>query len=548
MLYKSSLFLAIWQRLLLLRIFPYFNLLIWLIPLLLFTSGENSLMAHDEALYARRARQMFDSGDWIAPWGNAHHKTPGFYWLIALCYKLFGVSDTSARLPSMIAGIFSLLVIYEIAKILLDQKIAYLAGGILSVEFLWLQYCRLSTPDLPTILLVSVAILALLKAELYPQSRYIYVFITGLSFGLGFLMRSLMIVVPITALLPYLIGEHRRHRHLFNPMLYLGVLVGLIPTLVWLWFNWLRYGSDSFGKLLGFVVELGSNERQGNGIIFYFWNVPLKSFPWFFFSLLGLALVIRYPIPRYQLLLVGFPLTLFTEISLFSTRLSHYSLYLYPFIAILAAVGLDWLGEIYNREFTPTQEEIKTLLFSRNMRYLPRNLSYGFGVLGSIAIVAGIVALVAGSIDIRKYAILALILGLACLIVPLVWISRYYFGNNLLTSRYWVASWLIACWLSIATAGNLGLLSDFNPSFRVFFQRQEIASILKNNPIFFAKLEGKEAVLINFYTPIHGKTVDSISQLPAFSYAWIYTPEPGDLSRTHRIIGTIKNYQLIQVL
>ncbi|MBD2567163.1 ArnT family glycosyltransferase [Anabaena lutea] len=548
MLYKSSLFLAIWQRLLLLRRFPYFNLLIWLIPLLLFTSGENSLMAHDEALYARRARQMFDSGDWIAPWGNAHHKTPGFYWLIAIFYKLFGVSDTSARLPSMIAGIFSLLVIYEIAKILLDQKIAYLAAAILSVEFLWLQYCRLSTPDLPTILLVCVAILALLKAELEPQNRYIYVFITGLSFGLGFLMRSLMIVVPITALLPYLIGEHRRHRHLFNPLLYLGVLVGLIPTLIWLWFNWLRYGSDSFGKLLGFVVELGSNERQGNGILFYFWNVPLKSFPWFFFSLFGLALVIRYPIPRYQLLLVGFPLTLFTEISLFSTRLSHYSLYLYPFIAILAAVGLDWLGEIYNREFTPTQEPRKIWLFSGSMRYLPRNLSYGFGVLGSVAILAGIVALVAGSIDIRKYAILALILGFACLIVPLVWISRYYFDNNLLTSRYWVASWLIACWLSIATAGNLGLLSDFNPNFRVFFQRQEIASILKNNPIFFAKLEGKDAVLINFYTPIHGKTVDSISQLPAFSYAWIYKPEPGDLSRPHRIIGTIKNYQLIQVL
>ncbi|WP_016952619.1 glycosyltransferase family 39 protein [Anabaena sp. PCC 7108] len=548
MLYKSSLFPAIWQRLLLLRRFPYFNLLIWILPLLLFTSGENSLMAHDEALYARRARQMLDSGDWIAPWGNAHHKTPGFYWLIAIFYKLFGVSDISARLPSMIAGIFSLLVIYEIAKILLDKKIAYLTAAILSVEFLWLQYCRLSTPDVVTILLVCIAILSLLKAELYPQNRYIYVFITGLSLGLGFLMRSLMIVVPITALLPYLIGENRRHRHLFNPMLYLGILVGLIPTLMWLWFNWLRYGSDSFGQLLGFVVELGSHERQGNGIIFYFWNVPLKSFPWLFFSLLGLALVIRYPIPRYQLLLVGFPLTLFTEISLFSTRLSHYSLYLYPFIAMLAAVGLDWLGKIYNQEFTPTQEETKILLFSSNMRYLPRNLSYGFGVLGSIAILAGVVALVAGNIDIRKYAILALFVGLACLIVPLVWISRYYFRNNLLISRYWIASWLIACWISIATAGNLGLLSDFNPSFRVFFQQQEIASILKSNPIFSTKLEGKDSVLIYFYTPIHGKQVDSISQLPALSYAWIYTPQPGDLSKPHRIIGTIKNYQLIQVL
>ncbi|MGH2416438.1 MAG: hypothetical protein ACRDEA_22650, partial [Microcystaceae cyanobacterium] len=76
----------------LLRALPHIALLIWLLPLLLFSSGESSLMAHDEGLYAWRSRFMIDTGDWIHPWTTPHHKTPGFYWLIASFYTLFGMN------------------------------------------------------------------------------------------------------------------------------------------------------------------------------------------------------------------------------------------------------------------------------------------------------------------------------------------------------------------------------------------------------------------------------------------------------------------------
>lgn len=541
MLYKSPLLLNFKQLIVLLNKFPQISLLIWLIPLLLFTSGETSLMAHDEALYGRRARLMFDSGDWIAPWETAHHKTPGFYWLVAISYQLFGVSDTTARIPAMIAGIFCTLVIYELTKILLNKKLAYLATAILSVEFLWLQYSRLVAPDIPTILLVCLGILGLLKAELNPKNRLIYGFLVGLSFSLGFLMRSFMIVLPIVALLPYLIGENRRHHHLTNPMLYLGGLIGLIPTFIWLWLNWLSYGGDSVGHLLGFVAELGSRERHGNGIFYYLWNVPLKSFPWCLFSILGLILVIRRPLTQYKLLLVGFPVVLFTELSLFSTRLSHYSLILYPFIAMFAAVGLDWLGKIYqNRNADKFKNNFKL--------YLPRNISYAFGILGILFFVAGVVALVVNFAGIQKYAILAIISGLSCVIVPVVWFFSNRLREKLLTARYWIFSWLIACWLSIATAGILGLLGDFNPEFRIFFQQKEVTTVIENHPVNFVNLDGKNAVLLNFYTPIHGQKLESIAQVPNLGYAWIYTPNFTDLGRNYRVISSIKNYQLIQLL
>ncbi|NDJ20806.1 phospholipid carrier-dependent glycosyltransferase [Nostoc sp. B(2019)] len=558
MLYRLQLLQPMWRQMRLAGALPYISLLLWILPLLLFSSGENSLMAHDEGLYAWRARQMFDSGDWIAPWGNAHHKTPGPYWLIAASYQLFGISEASGRIPTMIAGIFSLLLVYEIGKILLGKKVAWLAGAILSVEFLWLQYCRLGTPDLPMILLVLLAIWSLLKAELHPKYCYFWTFIAGLSLGLGFLVRSFMILLPIMALFPYLIWEHRRHRHLANPILYLGLVVGLIPTLGWLWFNWLRYGNLSYGHLLKFVVDLGSEDRNHNGAFFYVWNIPLKSFPWFFLSLLGLVVALRRPLPRYQLILVGFPLVLFAELSLFSTRLPHYSLCLYPFIAMLAAVGLNWLGRIYQIGLTYRKISPQSLLlkgrknlltpFAKIAGDLPRNLSYACGVLGIVLLLGGTVALASANADIRKYSPLGLIVGLAWLIMPVVWIGRYRFGYKFLTARYWVASWLIPCWLALAVAGSMGLLGDYNPVYRTFLQQRAIASIIQTHPIYFVQVGGKNAVLLNFYTPIHAQRVDTISQVPAFSYAWIYTKKPPELSTSHRVLGTVKDYQLIQVL
>ncbi|MEH1809252.1 MAG: ArnT family glycosyltransferase [Nostoc sp.] len=551
MFHKLHFLQHIWRQIRLVGSLPYLSLFLWMLPLLLFTSGHNSLMAHDEALYASRARLMFDSGNWIAPWEKAHHKTPGPYWLIASFYKLFGISDTSARLPSMIASIFSLWLVYEIGKIMLGKKLAWLATAILSVEFLWLQYSRLSTPDVPMIFLVLLAIFSLLKIELHPKYHYFWSFLAGLSLGLGFLVRSFMIFLPIIALLPYLIWEHHRHRHLSNPILYLGFFVGLIPTCVWLWLSWLHYGNQSFEELLKFVVQLGSEDRNHNGPLFYLWNIPLKAFPWAFFGVLGLFLTLRRPIFRYQLILVGFPLVLFVELTIFSTRLSHYSLCLYPFIAFLASVGLSWLANIYQTGIPPqfplqkSQKKILNLFARKN---LPRNLSYGFGGLGVLLVIASIVVISCGGSDIRKEATIGLAMGLGWLILPVVWISRYHFGKKFLTARYWIAGWLIPCWLTLATTGSIGLLSDYNPVLRTFLQQSAIASILQSHPIYLVQIDQKIQVLLNFYLAIRPQAVVSISQVPALSYALIYTDQSPKLSQAYHVLGTVKEYQLIQVL
>ncbi|MCV3213472.1 hypothetical protein OGM63_08015, partial [Plectonema radiosum NIES-515] len=177
---------------------------------------------------------------------------------------------------------------------------------------------------------------------------------------------------------------------------------------------------------------------------------------------------------------------------------------------------------------------------------IPRHLSYAFGGLGILLSLASIVALAVGGAEIRKYATVVLTLGLGWFILPLVWIGRYHFGQKFLTARYWIGSWLIPAWLALAVAGFNGFLGDYNPDVRAFLAQKAIAQILQTNPINFVQVGGKTGVLLNFYTPHHGKQVQQVSELSAGSYAWISAKQPA-LSTHNRVLGTVQVYQLIQL-
>jgi hypothetical protein len=83
---------------------------------------------------------------------------------------------------------------------------------------------------------------------------------------------------------------------------------------------------------------------------------------------------------------------------------------------------------------------------------------------------------------------------------------------------------------------------------RVFLQQSAIASILRTNPIYYVQIDDKIQVLLDFYLATNDKPVASISEVPAFSYAWIYKAQVPKLSRPYHLIGTVKEYQFIQLL
>ena len=196
---------------------------------------HQSLLAHDEGFYAVQARWIWESGDWLTPqwWGKPiYDRTIGIQWLMALSYHLFGLNEFSARLPSTIACIFSVLLTYELGLILFDQKIAWLGAAILMLMGLWVSEAHTAQQNTALVAIELLGILSLLKItdlrsyrRLDSRYNWLWGSITGATVGWGFIIKGFMIFVPMVALIPYVLSHQHYRKLLVNPGIYLGLII-----------------------------------------------------------------------------------------------------------------------------------------------------------------------------------------------------------------------------------------------------------------------------------------------------------------------------------
>jgi len=542
------------------RKYPHLSLLLLSALLLLATNGNHSLLAHDEGYYALQARWILETQDWLTPqwWGKPNYdRTIGIQWLIAVTYKLLGISDFNARLPSIITCIISILLTYQIGKILLNKKIAFLAAIILSLMPIWIFEGRSATQNTALVCVELLGIWALLRAEELgtnqKNQKILWGILAGSIFGLGFLIKGFMIILPGVAIIPYLIFKNKQHHHLTNIGIYLGLLIGFIPAILWLTLSCLKYNSlfpvtDLFSKLF----TLSANNTYNPGTFYYFWNIPLNTFPWALFSVMGfLYICLSRTSQKYSLLLVGYPTILFLLLCYFRTRTSYYPLQILPFMAILAAVALFNLENIY---------QVRKYKLNKILFYLLN----AFTILGILLVILGSLIILDITIpgisltpQIKQYGILGIILGASWATIITTWQKR-----QLLPDKYWLLSWLISPYLAITTLGFTGILGDRNPVLKKEINQANIVQIIDSYPINFVidvpknnpvntKIQdyvdvdiSKTFLLLSFYTPKLGKILQ-LEDLPTDSYAWINPKISHTLLSQYQVIGTVKNWQLI---
>ncbi|HEY7712887.1 MAG TPA: glycosyltransferase family 39 protein [Candidatus Binatia bacterium] len=111
-----------------------------LVAVLFYQLGSAALFEPDEGRNAEKARQLLVLNDWITPHENFQavlDKPMFFYWLIASAYALFGVSEWAARLPSALAALGCVALVYRFARLRAARWTALWSVLILltSVEF-----------------------------------------------------------------------------------------------------------------------------------------------------------------------------------------------------------------------------------------------------------------------------------------------------------------------------------------------------------------------------------------------------------------------------
>src|SRR5580693_335638 len=154
--------------------------------LFLYGLAQFGLIGADEPRYAQVAREMLERHDWITPvLGDQPwlEKPPLYYWQAMIAYRVFGVSDWAARLPSAVDASFLVLAVYFFLRRFrpgfeLDGAlIAASSAGIVG-------YARAASMDMALAAALTIGMLGWWAWRESQKKTYLAVFYSSLAFGM----------------------------------------------------------------------------------------------------------------------------------------------------------------------------------------------------------------------------------------------------------------------------------------------------------------------------------------------------------------------------
>ena len=137
--------------------------------------GAIGLVGPDEPRYAWIARDMAETGDWVTPrlYGKPWFEKPVlYYWGAALSFKLFGVSEAAARLPSAISALLATLALAWLALRLYGAETARWLLLLLPTTVGMVGFSHAAAADMPFAGMLTIAMVfaARLLGLLAPSS------------------------------------------------------------------------------------------------------------------------------------------------------------------------------------------------------------------------------------------------------------------------------------------------------------------------------------------------------------------------------------------
>lgn len=328
---------------------------------------------HDEGLKAFRSIGYLDylqtedqttPAQWfkdrlVLPWWTKlsfHDHPPLFFLVQNLFLKVFGVSLFAARLPSVLSGLFSVYLLYSIAKKIFKKEIVGLfAALILAVNLIHVWISRSSLIESFQIFLILLNIYLFLRF-LDDYKRWL---LFGLTVGLAFLAKYTSIfLVPVYGL--YFIFYRREifKRREFYWTLALATLI-FSPVFIYNFFLWKTVGH--FDLQFSYLFSQAAPEwRASLGKIQdpfseIFSNIRLMySIPFILAALTGIsyaALELKRSRGRPAPAAIWFFSFIFITLVLVGTGSAFRFISLYaPITAMLIALFISWCFEKFGRK------------------------------------------------------------------------------------------------------------------------------------------------------------------------------------------------------
>ncbi len=328
---------------------PSWTIGLWAAAIVLFTInlGVLPLRDWDEGIVATIAREIanapFDSLTWLYPRdlnGTPYlNKPPLVHWLIALCYRAWGVNEWTARLPGALLTATSVPLLYGVGREIFFQRSAAVFAALVYLTSLpVVRQGRLAMLDGAILCFFLAMMLCLLRSR--RDLRW------GLGVGLGF--SCLCLTKGILGILLAAIGlvfiAWDTPRLLTSLYLWTGFGLGCIPVALWYGAQFYRYGEAFLATHVwdqSFKRVSDSVENNRGSIVYYFWEVIKNGVPWVVFLPIAFRNAWNNRNLGWAKLVLVWSGIYLVLISLMQTKLPWYAMPLYPAFAIAIGAQLQ---------------------------------------------------------------------------------------------------------------------------------------------------------------------------------------------------------------
>jgi 4-amino-4-deoxy-L-arabinose transferase-like glycosyltransferase len=319
--------------------------------------GVGTLWDNSETAYGEVAREILLTGDSIvmhlngAPW---FVQPPLYFWVAALCIKLFGFGTLALRLPAAAATIVMGGALGLFTERVAGLRAALFVSVIAATALMQTVIGRLAIMDALLDCAVTVALLGAFRALHWGDKRAWHV--TWVASALGVLAKGP--VAPVVTLLVigvWLLWERRCGAAVAFPDRWTWVSGGaLFLVLVVPWFALLAHavGFSAWSELIGHYTigrYTGTIENQQGPIWYYVPVLILGFFPWIAFLAPACAFACnnaRTPEGSLERFLLTWAIVPFAFFSFAQTKLPNYIALEIPALSLLTAL---WFHAVIDR-------------------------------------------------------------------------------------------------------------------------------------------------------------------------------------------------------
>lgn len=299
-------------------------------PLFFYKLGQTSLVSWDEAWYADVSRYISQTGDLFSLIYNGTtftDKPPGGFWIEAILFRFFGISELTARLPQAIAGIITLYIVYLLGSKLFNRTIGFASAISLSSCFWFLSRARSGNLDvLLTLFFVMTVYLAVLASE---KKKFFIPFALSLTFLA--MIKGIVFVPVIIPSLVIIFWKNELYK-LKDFLLPVFLTLGLFG--VWIFMVYLKEPSQVLWHFNHSVRESTVDNNFIDSLKLFKEYLHSGIGKWFWPGILGI--IIGVLLREKRLLILVLFIVFYSIQFLFSPRLQIWHLIpLYPFMVLL---------------------------------------------------------------------------------------------------------------------------------------------------------------------------------------------------------------------